>query len=392
MVRRRRGAPISPRSSRATPGCSATSTRPRCSARKATAPAPGDSLDATAVAAAVPVGARLVFSMGCHSGSERPGHGPSGDRRGLRPGTCRARRRARRQTGFGYGDAVTPGAGERLMIEFARGLDGRSNIGRALIFAKQRYFADSGLYGPYDEKVLGETTFYGIPLYRTAPGPTAPDPAEATPDPVVGTSLHAEDLTLDPTFTEVDDRPRSTTSPSTGRAGARTRRSPPANRPVQPRLDVDVTAANGTNLRPAHGVLVTDLGSTTTPRPSTRSSAVRTWGPRRTNPRPVGPTWCSPPRSPRCDVLGSVGPPERARSCRSANRWWCARPVPLRLRPSEQRLYGHLGIRVFYSSSTDYAPVHPGGVEFDVGPRAPPSRSARSTARSPPGGGALARR
>ena len=37
-------------------------------------------------------------------------------------------------------------------------------IGTALADAKQEYYASSGLYGPYDEKVIETTAFYGLPI------------------------------------------------------------------------------------------------------------------------------------------------------------------------------------------------------------------------------------
>ena len=45
------------------------------------------------------------------------------------------------------------------------------SAGDALELAKQEYFfATEGLYGPYDEKVLESTVFYGLPMYRIGTG------------------------------------------------------------------------------------------------------------------------------------------------------------------------------------------------------------------------------
>ena len=61
---------------------------------------------------------------------------------------------------------------ERLMTDFATMLgdwsSGPQTIGRALLQAKQRYFnrLPTGSFSSYDEKVLGESTLYGLPMLR----------------------------------------------------------------------------------------------------------------------------------------------------------------------------------------------------------------------------------
>ncbi len=316
-----------------------------------------DSLDASAMAAALPVAARLVFSMGCHSGlsvadPEHPGIGPDFAQSLASRGAALVG-----STGFGYGDAVTPGAGERLMALFAEGLDGRATVGEALMYAKQQYFATQGLYGPYDEKVLGETTFYGIPLYRAGGTTTNPNPDEIVTDPVPSTSLHAADVSVDPTFAPRVDTARGSYYTVERPGGGTFDPLVTANRPVQPRLDVDVTAADGANLRPAHGALVTDLstGGQFSPfdpvfaRPSVGSEADEpevSWGDAAFPGRIAGVTSFSDPDG----LPFGSGLPQRQRLV----------VVPGQYRGTEtftrQRLFSHVGVRVFYSSSSDYTP------------------------------------
>ena len=38
--------------------------------------------------------------------------------------------------------------------------------GRALMIAKQQYLATTQVLNPYDEKVLQQVVFYGLPMYK----------------------------------------------------------------------------------------------------------------------------------------------------------------------------------------------------------------------------------
>ncbi len=109
-----------------------------------------------------------MLSLGCHSGLSVPddviGGGPNANDV---PAALAARGAAYLAvTGFGYGDQNTVGLHERLMAFVAGNLDGTLTLGDAVIDAKQRYFATQGLYGNYDEKVLGSTVLYGFPMWR----------------------------------------------------------------------------------------------------------------------------------------------------------------------------------------------------------------------------------
>ena len=119
----------------------------------------GDKIFAAALAAAIPDGARLILSMGCHSGlavsDATVGGGPAADDLAA---ALTARGAAYvASTGYGYGDQVSVGLQERLMTLFAGQLDGAVSLGDALRNAKQQYFGSQGLYGAYDEKALSST-------------------------------------------------------------------------------------------------------------------------------------------------------------------------------------------------------------------------------------------
>ncbi len=127
----------------------------------------GDGVRADELATALPDGARLVFSMGCHSGLAVSDAVVGG---GALADDLAAALTARgavylAATGYGYGDQISVGLQERLMTLFAAELDGSVSLGDALRNAKQRYFASQGLYGVYDEKALSSTIMYGLPMF-----------------------------------------------------------------------------------------------------------------------------------------------------------------------------------------------------------------------------------
>jgi hypothetical protein len=79
------------------------------------------------------------------------------------------------------------GLSEQLMLDFSERLVyGQSaTVGQALAAAKQEYYLDEGGFDYYDEKILIESTLYGLPMLRyTTPAATALTPAQ-NPSPAV---------------------------------------------------------------------------------------------------------------------------------------------------------------------------------------------------------------
>jgi hypothetical protein len=201
---------------------------------------------------------RLVFSMGCHSGLSVPdaylGTGESD--RSLDWAQALARQRAVyvANTGFGYGDTDVVALSEKLNVEFAKRLDGTMTAGQAFRFAKHAYVAD-GITTVYDLKALQQFVYYGLPMFGVGPTPVTPPPPPPTLpvvlDPASG--LSAANVTVNPSFTNVTASNGSTYLTADGK-------SPLVadGRPIQPRVDVDITQPNGLL---AHGVLVTALNS-----------------------------------------------------------------------------------------------------------------------------------
>ncbi|MHB8684691.1 MAG: dockerin type I domain-containing protein [Dehalococcoidia bacterium] len=205
---------------------------------------------------------RVLFSMGCHAGLN------ISDAFAGTPGAAQAQLLLDwpqayadqgaavyvGNTGYGYGDTATVAYSEQLMADFAKRLGGGLTIGQALTYAKQDYFGSLAQYQTYDEKVLSETAFYGLPMFRIGP-PKAPPPPPAplpfTTDAVTG--LPAVQLSLAPQFTQVNLGARGSYYAISGQSEAT------SGRPIEPVTGVDLPAdAAG---RTARGIIVTAMTS-----------------------------------------------------------------------------------------------------------------------------------
>ena len=95
-------------------------------------------------------------------------------------------------TGFGYGDSESVALSERLLSLFAKKLHSdASTVGEQWAAALQQYFATAGAYDVYDEKVMEETTFYGLPFWHFGTPGNAPasTPVTTTADAVTGSQV-----------------------------------------------------------------------------------------------------------------------------------------------------------------------------------------------------------
>jgi uncharacterized repeat protein (TIGR01451 family) len=199
---------------------------------------------------------RFVFTMGCHAGLSVSD---------IVVGAADTRRLDWAQvygaggalfagnTGFGYGDTTGVAYSEKLMSFLAKRMDGTVTAGDALMFAKNDFKSSLGPLDVYDEKVMSEATFYGLPMYRVGPTvalPPAPAPRPTAPDALVGGSVVAADLTVSPTLTQK--------SSPFGSYYASTDTISTSYRPVEPSTSTDVTEPGLV----AHGAVITQLAST----------------------------------------------------------------------------------------------------------------------------------
>jgi hypothetical protein len=227
----------------------------------------------TADIASPPVGVdallgRAVFTMGCHSGLNVPDvivAAPSPAQAASLQDWAQAYGQGGTaayvgNTGYGYGDTLTSAYSERLMTLFAERLDGSMTAGEAMMFAKQEYFAGLGTYGEYDLKVISESVYYGLPMYRVDTGVAGPPLSlaviQSTPGlvPDASTGLDSTSFEFVPTFERVpaDD------SPYYYKADGMEPQTTHYRLPM-PRLEQDVTSPDASLM--AHGVLITDLES-----------------------------------------------------------------------------------------------------------------------------------
>ena len=147
----------------------------------------------------------VLFSMGCHAGLSVADTSFNGTLSGTTSNdwaqTFAGKNTAvwAANTGFGYGDTTLVAASEALMAGFSANLGRAATVGEAMTLAKQKYAADQGVLSPYDEKVVSEVAFYGLPMYKLGNGTIPTTPGVAT-TPVAGTSLQSSSVTVTPNF------------------------------------------------------------------------------------------------------------------------------------------------------------------------------------------------
>jgi len=132
------------------------------------APGFGQSISAQEIAGAtVDLSRGLIYTLGCHSGLNVP---PSNSQGPLDLAQAFAQKQANYvgNTGFGWGLRGAIGLSEKLMRLYTEELrrDMEVSMGKALATAKQRYYQQGQDLNGYDEKILQESIFYGLPMYH----------------------------------------------------------------------------------------------------------------------------------------------------------------------------------------------------------------------------------
>ena len=152
-----------------------------------------------------------------------------------------------------------------LMANFADNLDGSSEVGTALVDAKQTYAADNAVLSPYDLKSVMEATLYGLPMYRLnsdpPSAPTPPTPPTTSIDPVTGlaTATVNAGTTASPLAFESVNAANGTYFQVAGSGQLQSTEY----RPIEPLTDTEITepGSGGGLAEVAHGALVTALTS-----------------------------------------------------------------------------------------------------------------------------------
>ncbi len=140
--------------------------------------------------------ARILFTMGCHGGlniSDTLGSPTAAPNKYLDWPELYAEKQAAMyiaNTGYGYGDSASVALSERLLALFAKNLHSDSgSVGEEWVDALQQYFGTAGAYDVYDQKVMEETTFYGLPFWHFSTPGSSPSftPLTTSADPITGT-------------------------------------------------------------------------------------------------------------------------------------------------------------------------------------------------------------
>lgn len=136
----------------------------------------------------------LFYTPGCHSGLNVP---PTNPYQPLDTAQAMIQNEAVyvANTGYGWGYIFSIGLSEQLMLDFTERLVyGQSaTVGQALTAAKREYYLSDRYFDAYDEKIMLESTLYGLPMLRYATSAT-PD---APPDAVENVSVDGEMRVLD---------------------------------------------------------------------------------------------------------------------------------------------------------------------------------------------------
>jgi len=211
-------------------------------------------------AQANPPAGSLAFTVGCHAGlnlavgdassTSDPKLGDWAERMATQGVLYAA------NTGFGYGDDAAVAYSERVMADYANGLvSGDVTAGQALMLAKQKAFATTGVTDVYWNKASAEATFYGLPMYRV--GPDGGEGESVLPEPLTGDDP-TDPTTRSSTPYSVDLRDRlQQVDDERGTYWTVDDQEPLVvqRRPIQPKLNEDVTSDDG----PAHGFLLESL-------------------------------------------------------------------------------------------------------------------------------------
>jgi hypothetical protein len=159
---------------------------------------PSGSVSSSDVAAATADHARAVFyTVGCHSGLNVP---PTNPYQPLDAAQALVQHQANyvANTGYGWGYVTSIGLSEQLMLDFTEHLVyGQSTtVGQALAAAKQEYYLDDGHFDYYDEKIMTESTLYGLPMYRYATPTTTATRLQAQGQGQGATAIKEQQLTV----------------------------------------------------------------------------------------------------------------------------------------------------------------------------------------------------
>jgi len=139
----------------------------------------------------------IFYTVGCHSGLNVP---PTNPYEPLDTTQALIQHQANyiANTGYGWGLTDSVGLSEQLMLDFTERLVyGQSaNLGQALAAAKQEYYLNERDFDYYDEKVMIESTLYGLPMYRYTTPTEAPMLTQTNAQQLGATPIKRQQVTV----------------------------------------------------------------------------------------------------------------------------------------------------------------------------------------------------
>ncbi|MFQ5855277.1 MAG: pre-peptidase C-terminal domain-containing protein [Anaerolineae bacterium] len=124
----------------------------------------------------------LIFTPGCHAGLNVPPNNPDNPI-DLPQAFVSKRANYIGNTGYGWGMRSSIGLSEKLIRLNTRALlqGTESSMGKALVTAKTLYYKQDQDFSSYDEKVMQQVVFYGLPMYELETGSVLSGPGNDFP-------------------------------------------------------------------------------------------------------------------------------------------------------------------------------------------------------------------
>jgi hypothetical protein len=145
--------------------------------------ASGTAIQAQEIAdATINLSGGLIYSVGCHGGLNVPPNNPV-SAMDLPQAFIGKGANYVGNTGYGWGMRNSIGLTERLIRLFTRALlaGTKSSMGKSLATAKVLYYTEDHDFSSYDEKVMQQVVFYGLPMYELETAAVLDDPGNDFP-------------------------------------------------------------------------------------------------------------------------------------------------------------------------------------------------------------------
>ena len=143
----------------------------------------GDSIQAQEISdTTIDLSGGLIYSVGCHGGLNVPPNNPVSPI-DLPQAFVSKQANYVGNTGYGWGMRNSIGLSEKLIRLFTRALlaGTKSSMGKALATAKALYYQQDQDFSNYDEKVMQQVVFYGLPMYELETGAVLDEPGNDFP-------------------------------------------------------------------------------------------------------------------------------------------------------------------------------------------------------------------